>query len=85
MNSHARTPLENDLSMPQVLGGLPWTPSMSGLNFSISDTANFILHPHGLGKDLVILDVDTRAWATESPSNMSQLTWGRLNHYLYGS
>lgn len=39
--------------------------------------------PRSLGKDLVILDVDTRPWGREKPAAMSPLTWGRLNHYLY--
>ena len=85
VDSHARITWAEDRSIPQVLGELPWSPSMSGLNFSINDTFRHSLHPQGLGKDLVILDVDTRVWTTEDASNMSQLTWGRLNHYLYGS
>ncbi|KAF4549856.1 Hypothetical protein D9617_19g101610 [Elsinoe fawcettii] len=41
------------------------------------------LFPNKLGKDLVILDVDTRPWRVENTKDMSQLSWGRLNHYLY--
>jgi len=70
--------------IPHLLVGLPWNPSMTGLDFSINDAAQTKPDPRGLGKKLVVLDVDTRAWATEDPAHMSQLTWGRLNHYLYG-
>ncbi|KAF2218666.1 hypothetical protein BDZ85DRAFT_78407 [Elsinoe ampelina] len=41
------------------------------------------LYPNKLGKRLVILDVDTRPWRVDSLKDMSQLSYGRLNHYLY--
>ncbi|PNS14794.1 hypothetical protein CAC42_2023 [Sphaceloma murrayae] len=41
------------------------------------------LFPLKLGKELVILDVDNRPWDIRNANDMSQLSWGRLNHYLY--
>jgi len=41
--------------------------------------------PNKLGKSLLILDVDTRAWTRETLDKQEQMTWGRLNHYIYGS
>lgn len=41
------------------------------------------LYPTKLGKKLIILDVDSRPWNINDPKEMTQLDWGRLNHYLY--
>jgi len=66
-----------------VLGGLPWDPSTTrGLEEEIPLESK--MFPRGLGKDLVILDIDNREWMREEAVNMSQDSWGRLNHYLYG-
>lgn len=44
------------------------------------------LYPKPLGKKVLMLDIDTRPWNIEASLNkQSQLAWGRLNHYLYGT
>ncbi|KAF2150270.1 hypothetical protein K461DRAFT_230306 [Myriangium duriaei CBS 260.36] len=54
---------------------------MSGLEDG--EHVNSEKYPRRFGKDLVILDVDTRPWNNTNPANMSYITWGRTNHYLY--
>jgi len=68
-----------------MLSDIPWSPSMSGLDFDITGPSENSAFPKRLGKDLIIIDVDNRPWIADDPADMSQRTWGRLNHYLYGS
>lgn len=42
------------------------------------------LYPNKLGNKVLLLDVDSRAWDIEDPVDFSQMSYGRLNHYLYG-
>ncbi|TKX19720.1 hypothetical protein C1H76_7918 [Elsinoe australis] len=41
------------------------------------------LYPNKLGNKVLLLDVDSRAWDIEDPVDFSQMSYGRLNHYLY--
>jgi len=48
-----------------------------------------LLYPEPLGKQVCILDVDTRPWRVADgldggDEEQAQAAYGRLNHYLYG-
>ncbi|KAF4549180.1 Hypothetical protein D9617_23g005950 [Elsinoe fawcettii] len=76
----------NDI--PTTLKNMPWNPSMLP-DYSVLDqvkeTGDFSssLYPNPLGNKVVLLDVDTRHWAISNAANMTQVSYGRLNHYLY--
>lgn len=74
-------PTKNHLSLPSLLSEIKWDRSLSGLRSDEYVGSDAVVTK--LKKDVVILDVDTRPWHFDA-ANMSQLDWGRLNHYLYG-
>ncbi|GAM89512.1 hypothetical protein ANO11243_075510 [Dothideomycetidae sp. 11243] len=69
-------------SILQLLDSIPWKPSML-FNVTVDPTFHRNTYTSNFGKSLIILDVDTRSWLPEPASNMSELVWGRLNHYIY--
>ncbi|GAM86203.1 hypothetical protein ANO11243_042150 [Dothideomycetidae sp. 11243] len=73
---------QSTLSAVQMLEKMPWNPSMMR-DIHVDSSFSSPLYPTRLGKDVLVLDIDTRPWHAEAPANMSRMTWGRLNHYVY--
>lgn len=64
----------------EIYKKLPFNPQTYGLR------AVNTIYPEPLGKDILILDVDSRGWDAETALEKDEdgLSRARLNHYLYG-
>ncbi|KAG8628256.1 hypothetical protein KVT40_004129 [Elsinoe batatas] len=86
MQNARLTALSSDI--PAMLKQMPWNPSMLPpypVLDQFRERADFSSSrfPTPLGGKVVLLDVDTRPWSIPDASNMTQISYGRANHWLY--
>ncbi|PNS18468.1 hypothetical protein CAC42_6285 [Sphaceloma murrayae] len=87
VRNYATPSVPSELSAGQMLNQMPWNPSLMPHYDVLKPLRNghfgSKLYPNKLGKKVLLLDVDDRTWMKEDPANMTDLAYGRLNHYLY--